>query len=233
MFDCFTFAVYNRGGREQTNSIRDPFFEDTNSISPNRNRWSQSDEFDDESRERATPVPKPRPQPSNRDGNRGNGGGGGGGVGGGQCRTSFGVAGQCKPIVSCYGHMGNLATVQRNLCPTTVNGHKTQGVCCPREEVQEGSFRVPYTYDPPPFPQLDLNIPQGAVARAVDVTEDRLLRFLEMEVGFLRQGYSQQRNTMESFHQAVFGPPNLNLQTLNLNGFRALEVTRAIGRRSV
>lgn len=49
-----------------------------------------------------------------------------------------------------------------------------------------------------------------------------------MELRYLELGYSQVRNTMESFHQAVFGPPNQNLQVLNLNGFRALEVSRLL-----
>ena len=36
---------------------------------------------------------------------------------------------------------------------------------------------------------------------------------------------------MSAIHQAVFGPPKEDLQALNLNGFRALEVTRHLGRR--
>lgn len=49
-----------------------------------------------------------------------------------------------------------------------------------------------------------------------------------MELQYLKLGYSQVRNTMESFHQAVFGPPDQNQQVLNLNGYRALEVSRLL-----
>ena len=95
------------------------------------------------------------------------------------------------------------------------------------------NVQVPYNFNPLPWPSVKLPIEKFDVNMAVEQTEDAILRYLKMEVNFLRLGYQQRQNTMAALHQAVFGPPNQNLQSLNLNGFRALEVTRNLGRKLV
>lgn len=52
-----------------------------------------------------------------------------------------------------------------------------------------------------------------------------------MEVNFRRAGQVQQPNSMSAILQNVFGPPNEDLQQLNIHGLRMLQVTKALGRR--
>ena len=76
---------------------------------------------------------------------------------------------------------------------------------------------------------VSLFVDKRQIYRAVARTEAVIQSFIDMETNFIDQGYVQEPNSMASIHQAVFGPPNENLQAINLNGFRALEVTRMLG----
>lgn len=88
-----------------------------------------------------------------------------------------------------------------------------------------------FHFDPPEWNTIRLPIDKRAIIRAVARTEDDILAFASMETSFIGQGYYQRPNSMASFHQAVFGPPNDNLLKINLNGFRALLVTRRLARQ--
>ncbi|XP_017488317.1 PREDICTED: chorion peroxidase-like, partial [Rhagoletis zephyria] len=96
---------------------------------------------------------------------------------------------------------------------------------------EKDCLAVPFRFTPPEWPSLRLPIDKEQIIRAVGRTEDDIRAFLSMETNLIGQGYYQRPNSMASIHQAVFGPPNENLQKINLNGFRALQVTRFLGRR--
>ena len=83
----------------------------------------------------------------------------------------------------------------------------------------------------PKWPFVQLPIDKQAIIKAVEKTENELQDFLDMETNFLRAGGFQRPNTMASYHQGVFGPPSDKLLKVNLNGFRALQVTRLLGRK--
>lgn len=160
-----------------------------------------------------------REDPRRNGRNEGNGGGS-------ACSTRDGLPGHCLHIASCFYQYGNLDEIQANRCQLS-GGH---GVCCPTRGYRQ-TQDVPYNYDPPAWPRIELPIEKRQIIRAVDRTEDDILTYISMETNFLDQGYIQEHGSMAHIHQSVFGPPNENLQALNLNGFRALQVTRFLGRR--
>lgn len=90
---------------------------------------------------------------------------------------------------------------------------------------------APFEFRPPPWPVIPVQIKKRHVVRALDRADEEIEAFLRMETNFLRAGQVQQPNSMSSLLQNVFGPPNENLQVLNVHGLRSLEVTKILGQK--
>ncbi|KAH9416217.1 hypothetical protein DERP_000716 [Dermatophagoides pteronyssinus] len=150
----------------------------------------------------------------------------------GQCRTNDGFMGVCWPIGLCHYQYGNVRYSSKQSCRTLVNGKNVQGVCCPLDVdyTPNSRDRIPYRLTKPRLPRESIRITRNEFLRAIQQADADITRYLVLEEKFTGElGQVQIAFTPAFFLQMMFGPADQNQQLTNLWGFRALQLTRALG----
>ena len=171
----------------------------------------------------------------------------------GQCRTNDGFMGVCWPIGLCHYQYGNVRYSSKQSCRTLVNGKNVQGVCCPLDvdytpnsrdsmfffdylnlilisKTKNFHIGIPYRLTKPRLPRESIRITRNEFLRAIQQADADITRYLVLEEKFTGElGQVQIAFTPAFFLQMMFGPADQNQQLTNLWGFRALQLTRALG----
>ncbi|CAG2109200.1 unnamed protein product, partial [Medioppia subpectinata] len=135
--------------------------------------------------------------------------------------TLYGVVFILEDIVSCrkpYEQYANLVFQKQKTCQFFKNGYVYRGPL---------PIRIPIPIEP----VIPLNIDHKVVIEAAKESQKIIKEQLTIEKELIRAGFFQRNNTMESFHQAFFGPDDPEIQKLSLDGLVALETTLQLAKR--
>ncbi|OTF77866.1 hypothetical protein BLA29_005922, partial [Euroglyphus maynei] len=149
-----------------------------------------------------------------------------------QCRTSNGYIGVCWPNGLCHYQYGNVRYSSKESCRTSVNGNNVQGVCCPLDInfTPDSLENIQYRLIKKRLSGESIPITQTQFLRAIKQADADVERYLALEELFTGElGQVQIAHTPAFFLQMMFGPADQNQQLSNLWGFRALQLTRALG----
>ncbi|CAG2168792.1 unnamed protein product, partial [Oppiella nova] len=93
------------------------------------------------------------------------------------------------------------------------------------------AFVVPIKIPIPIEPTVPLDIDQKILIESAEESKKIIKDQLSIERELIRAGFFQRNNTMESYHQAFFGPDDPEIQKISLDGLVALETTLQIAKR--
>ncbi|CAG2105713.1 unnamed protein product [Medioppia subpectinata] len=126
------------------------------------------------------------------------------------CATVEGIYGFCRSPAFCFSQYDSIEQYLQNQCKQS---------------------NVPIRIPIPIEPVIPLNIDHKVVIEAAKESQKIIKEQLTIEKELIRAGFFQRNNTMESFHQAFFGPDDPEIQKLSLDGLVALETTLQLAKR--
>ncbi|XP_054158548.1 peroxidase-like [Oppia nitens] len=147
------------------------------------------------------------------------------------CTTVDGLAGLCRPPAYCFSQYDTIEQYLENQCKLNGQG-LPPGICCPKEVVREPAVQlIPIRIPIPVEPVEPLDIDQQSVAEAADESRKIIKNQVAIERELIGAGFFQRTNTMESYHQAFFGPDDPEIQKIQLDGLVALETTLQLAKK--
>ncbi|KAH7636466.1 hypothetical protein HUG17_10436 [Dermatophagoides farinae] len=149
------------------------------------------------------------------------------------CRIRYGIPSVCRPRGLCHYQYGDVRYSSKESCQTSVNGKNVGGVCCSLDVDYTTNSRdkIPYRLkEPRKTNEEPIRISRDQFLQAIKQADADVARYLVLEEVFTGElGQVQVAFTPASFLQMMFGPADQNQQLSNLWGFRALQLTRALG----